>query len=140
MALQRFDFAGKAPAFVALHHPYDLGEFGLIPIFPRCLPAVRTLLLPVMHVEPLDVTDTGRRLHFRLALDKDGLDVPALDANGDGDFIEADARVAGGVFREERQDAIAASMPSVIARRQSSPNLISLLSNQTSCPRFSGRL
>ena len=107
MAVERFDLAGKAPAFVALHHPDDLGEFGLIPLLPRRL-ARRAPLLPVVHVEPLDVADAGRRLHLRLALDEDGLNVAALHADGDGDFVEADAGVAGGMFREEGENAVAA--------------------------------
>ncbi len=61
-----------------------------------------------MHVEPLDVADAGGRLHLGLALDKDGLDVATLHANGDGDFIKADAGIAGGMLREEGQDAVAA--------------------------------
>src|SRR5206468_3376167 len=83
VAVERLDLAGEAPALVALHDPDDLGEFGLIPFLPRRI-ASRALLLPVVHVEPLDVADACRRLHLGLALDEDGLDVAALDADGDG--------------------------------------------------------
>ena len=41
-----------------------------VPRLPRGAP-----LFPVVHVEPLDVTDVHRRLHVLLALDDDGLDV-----------------------------------------------------------------
>ena len=101
-----FDLTGKAPALVALHDRDDFSEFGLIPWLPRCL-ARGAPFLPVVHVEPLDVADAERRLHLPLALDEDGLDVAALHADGDGDLIEADAGVAGGMFREEGQHAVA---------------------------------
>jgi hypothetical protein len=38
---------------------------------------------------------------FLLAFNEDGLDIAALDA--DGNFVKADPRVTGGVLREERQ-------------------------------------
>ena len=60
-----------------------------------------------MHVEPLDVADAGRQLHLLLALDEAALDVSALRADGDADFIEADAGIAGGMFREEGKEAVA---------------------------------
>src|ERR1051325_228058 len=106
MAVECFDFAGKAAAFIALNYPDDFGEFGLIPLLPRRL-AGGAPLFPVVHVEPLNVADAHRRLHLLLALDKYGLDVAALHSYGDGDFIAAHAGVAGGIFREEGQDAVA---------------------------------
>jgi hypothetical protein len=126
MAVERFDFTGKAAAFVALHDAHDLGELGLIPFFPLGFggglmlgsetqatvlgsetqatllgsetQATVTPLFPVVHVEPLDVANVDRRLHLLLALDKDRLDVAALHADGDGDFIATDAGVAGGML------------------------------------------
>jgi hypothetical protein len=114
VAAECFDLTSKAAAFVALHDADDFGEFGLIPGLPGIQllrPSARANffpLLPVVHVEPLDVADAGGRLHLGLALDEDGLDVPALHADGDGDFIKADAGVAGGMLREEGQHAVAA--------------------------------
>ena len=103
---ERFDFTGKAAALVALHDGDDFSEFGLIPLLPRRFVCGVTFF-PVVHVEPLDVADAWRRLHLALALDEDGLDVAAFDTDGDGDFVEADAGVAGGMLREERQHAVA---------------------------------
>ena len=47
----------------------------------------------------------------RFALDEDGLDVSLFDANRDADLIEADAGVAGGMFREEGDEFVAARDP-----------------------------
>lgn len=44
------------------------------------------------------MADAGRPLHFLFALDKDGLDVAALHADGDGDLVQTDTRVASGMF------------------------------------------
>lgn len=106
MAVERFYLAGKAAAFLALHHPDDLGELDLIPLLPRRL-ARGALILPFVHIEPLDVADVHRRLHLLLALYEDGLDVAALHADGESNLVEADAGVAGGVLREEGQHAAA---------------------------------
>ena len=103
---ERFDFAGKAPALVALHNGDDFSKLGLIPLLPRRL-ACSAAFFPVVHVEPLDVADAGRRFHLALALDEDGLDVAAFGADGDGDLVEADAGVTGGMLREEGQHAVA---------------------------------
>lgn len=113
MAVEGFDLAGEAAAFVALHHTDDLGELGLIPLLPRIGMLRRDArapllpLLPVVHVEPLDVADAHRRLHLLLAFNEDGLDVASLHADGDGDLIAADTGVAGGMLREERQHPLA---------------------------------
>ena len=120
MAVERLDLSGEAAAFVALHHPDDLGELGLIPFLP-CGLVPSPPLFPVVHVEPLDVADVHRRLHLLLALDEDGLDVSALHANGDGNLIAADAGITGGVFREEGNELVAAGdavgdpLPPVVA-------------------------
>ena len=117
MAVERFDLTGKAAAFVALHHPGNLGKLGLIPLLPRFFfsgaglwsgtQATIAPLFPVVHVEPLDMADVHRRLHLLLALDEDGLDVAALHADGYGDLIAADTGVAGGMFREEGDELVA---------------------------------
>jgi len=54
------------------------------------------------------VADVHWRLHLLLALDENGLNVAALDADGDGDFISADSRVAGGMLREEGDELVTA--------------------------------
>jgi hypothetical protein len=107
MFFESLDFAGKAPALLALHDADDLGKFGLIPFLPRRLARV-ALLFPVLHVEPLDVADAGRRPHLLLALDEDGLDVAAFGADGNGDLVKADAGVTGGILRKERHELVAA--------------------------------
>lgn len=106
MPLERFDLTGKAAAFVALNHPDDLGELGLIPLLPRRV-AGCAALLPFVHVEPLDVTDVHGHMHLLLALDEDGLDVAAFHTDGDGDLIAADTWVAGGMFGEEGDELVA---------------------------------
>jgi hypothetical protein len=60
-----------------------------------------------VHIEPLNVADACRGLYLLLALHEDGLDVAALYPDGDGDLIEANTGVAGGVLREEGHNTVA---------------------------------
>ena len=53
---------------------------------------------PVVHVKPLYVADAGRRRYLSFILDENGLDVAAFCTDGDGNLVEADARIASGVF------------------------------------------
>ena len=57
--------------------------------------------------EKLVNADVHWGLHLLLALDEDSLNVPTLDADGYGDLVAADAGVADGMLREERQDPVA---------------------------------
>jgi len=41
-----------------------------------------------------------RRLHILLAFDEDGLDVPALRADGDDDLVAADTGIPGGILSD----------------------------------------
>ena len=107
VALELFNLTGKASAFVALHDAYDLGEALLIPRAPILLCDV-AFHPPVVHIEPLGVANAGRRLHVLFAFDEDGLDVALFDTNRDADLVEANAGVAGGMFREEGDEFVAA--------------------------------
>lgn len=107
---ERFDPTGEAAAFVALHNANDLDELCLITSFPWFISAGESVFAcrhravrgpPVVHIEPLDMADVHRRLHLRLALDEDGLDVAALHAQRDGDLFTAHAGVTGGMFGKE---------------------------------------
>ena len=40
----------------------------------------------------------GRRRYLSFILDENGLDVVAFCTDGDGNLVEADARIASGVF------------------------------------------
>src|SRR3972149_1866535 len=56
--------------------------------FPRAV----ALAVHLENVAAVRQRSTG---HLLLAFDEDGLDVAALDADGDGNLVEADAGIAG---------------------------------------------
>src|SRR5205823_2008515 len=101
-----FDLPSKAAALLTLYHAENLGELLLIP--PATVGAAEVALLPpVMHVQPLDVADAGRRLHLRLALHQDGLDVASPHPNGDSNLVKAHARIACRVSGEKGDKFVA---------------------------------
>ena len=106
MAVQRLDLTGEATTFITLNDADNLGELGLIPFFPRRFARCATFL-PFVHVEPLDMPDAHGRLHFRFALHEHGLNVAALDTDGYGYLVAANAWVSGGMLGQEGHDALA---------------------------------
>ena len=74
-----------------------------------CLPSGAALgfaSFPVVHVEPLDMAHGHRRPDLAFRFDQDGGDSAALGMQRDRQLVEADARVARGIARQESQGPV----------------------------------
>ena len=129
--LKAFDLAGGPHRCRTGKKCEKLIELRAIP----CLPSGAALGLasfPVVHVEPLDMAHGHRRPDLAFRFDQDGGDSAALGMQRDRQLVEADARVARGIARQESQGPVRRLQSSTMRRRQSSPDLISEVSIQTS--------
>src|SRR5258708_37790950 len=88
VAAERSNLAGEATPFVAFENADDFREFCCIPRFVPCLAA----LVPLVHVEPLNVADIDRRFYLWFLFDQYRSGVPPPVGHGRGDLLRAHPR------------------------------------------------